>query len=44
MKPEVKSNRPWELGGYSDTYYAGDRNNHKIMTGYTIILNGLFIS
>ena len=44
MKPEVSLNGPWELCGYSDTYYAGDKNTHKSITVYIVLINRLVIA
>ena len=44
MKPEENLNGPWELRGYSYAYYAGDNYTRKSVTGWIVLINGVFIS
>ena len=30
MKPDIKTNGPWELYGYSDADYTGDNDTMKV--------------
>ena len=39
MKPDKNINWPWELCGYSETYYAGDNDTGEIVTGYIVLIN-----
>ena len=44
MRLEVNVNGPWELFGYSDADCAGDNYTQKNMTGYIILIIGVFIT
>ena len=39
-KPYGNINGPWELRSYSDADYAVDNVTRKIVTGYTVLING----
>ena len=38
MKPEVNLNGSWELRGYSNVDYAGDKDTRKSVTGHIVLI------
>ena len=43
MKPDLNLNGPWEISGYSDAYYAVNKNTWKSVTGYIILIDVVVI-
>ena len=39
MRPDGNINRTWELRGYSDMDYTGDKDTQKRVTGYIFLIN-----
>ena len=44
MKPEVNLNGSWELRGYSNVDYAGDKDTRKSVTGHIVLIYWLVIA
>ena len=44
MKPEGNQYEPWEMCCSIEEYYTGDNNTRKSVTGYDVLINGVFVA
>jgi hypothetical protein len=44
LKMRFSGGKPWEIEGYSDSDFAGDKNGRKSVTGMIILISGVPIS